>query len=327
MCPICQEMCTNPTTAACMAHTFCLNCLAAWIRARATPKCPSCNFPLNTDPDTLRVNTDIAHAISLLRRSHAVSPPADGAHESATHLLRRLFARLWEQLTEAAAMTLTVYFVQPVNQFVAVIGVPFHRALETVYRIFRSSVGRIYIFLATRSNLLLSFLGFASALFMTARMKLRAYCTLAVRTPRVRPRRAVPAKGRISCRAILGPALVIILVCCIFFDATPLTLFAWVIKAYVSSQKAVLVKRLEDDAMSQGYSWSPIFQACHTDDAEAVHLLLSDASAVDFNVREKKVSCFISTRPVVTFYLYISVKYCFMSCAYWLVVRFQSGKQ
>ena len=53
--------------------TFCLSCLADWIRscrARGVPpRCPSCNRSLGTDPDALRVNTDIAHAIETMRAS------------------------------------------------------------------------------------------------------------------------------------------------------------------------------------------------------------------------------------------------------------------
>lgn len=53
-----------------IADTFCLPCLAQWIRDRNAegipPSCPTCKHPLGTDPGALRVNTDIANAMGLM---------------------------------------------------------------------------------------------------------------------------------------------------------------------------------------------------------------------------------------------------------------------
>ena len=290
MCSICQEICKNPTTAACMAHTFCLHCLAAWIRANSSPRCPSCNFPLNRDPDTLRVNTDIAHAISLLRRSEAVSSSIDVARESPILLFRRLFAAIWEYFFEIVHNVFTVYFVQPVNLFISVSGAHLHRACDAVCGMFRTFVGTIDSVAASIATFLLSIPVSVSSLLYTVRINLRAFCRPVVRTPRVHPRRAVPANNRISWRLMVVATLLVILLCCIILNTSPLMLFVRVFEnTGLYNPNTVLVKRLTKDTRIRKLS-TALFQACHAGDAEAVRLLLADNSAVIVSARDKTVS-------------------------------------
>jgi hypothetical protein len=64
-CSICRDVVYKPVTTSCGAHTFCRECLAAWVascaRKGVAPVCPACRA--RVDATAMRVNVAIQEAI------------------------------------------------------------------------------------------------------------------------------------------------------------------------------------------------------------------------------------------------------------------------